>query len=60
MGNFKRKGVVFNIQDPDQVKLYEHAEKRSNFSAYIKRLIQRDMDLLKISLDSPNHHSNSN
>lgn len=40
----KRKPVVFNMQDPFQVKLLEHAEKQTNYSAYIKRLIQRDME----------------
>lgn len=39
-----RKGVVFNVADPDQRELFEHASKRSNFSAYVKRLIQRDME----------------
>ncbi|MCL6586958.1 MAG: hypothetical protein K6T72_10685 [Anoxybacillus sp.] len=39
-----RKPVAFNIEDPDQLALYEHAMKRTNFSAYIKRLIQRDME----------------
>lgn len=38
------KGVAFNILDPDQAVLLEHAKKRKNFSSYIKRLIQRDMD----------------
>jgi hypothetical protein len=38
-------GVAFNVQDcPDQLLLYEHVMKRSNYSAYIKRLIQRDID----------------
>ncbi len=40
----KNKSVMFNIADPDQLKLYEHAAKRTNFSAYIKRLIQRDLE----------------
>lgn len=39
-----RKIVVFNLLDPYQSKLMEHIEKQSNFSAYIKRLIQRDME----------------
>lgn len=39
-----RAGVVFNVDDPDQKKLWEHARKRPNFSGYIKRLIQRDME----------------
>ena len=38
------KSIAFNEMDPDQAKLLEHAEKRSNFSAYVKRLIQRDME----------------
>ena len=39
-----RKSVAFNHDDPDQLTLLEHAEKRPNFSGYIKRLIQRDME----------------
>lgn len=42
--DMKNKAVSFNLLDPDQLKLYEHAMKRKNFSAYIKRLIQRDID----------------
>lgn len=38
------KGVSFNILDPDQKVLLEHAMQRKNFSSYVKRLIQRDMD----------------
>lgn len=40
----KRKSVAFNIDDPDQMALLEHASKRANFSSYIKRLIQRDLE----------------
>ncbi|MDP4087130.1 MAG: hypothetical protein Q8934_21440 [Bacillota bacterium] len=40
----KRCPVVFNLADPWQKKLYEHTQKFTNFSAYIKRLIQRDME----------------
>ncbi|MED5040758.1 hypothetical protein P9848_01385 [Geobacillus stearothermophilus] len=42
--NIVRKPVAFNLDDPDQKELYDHAMKRTNFSAYIKRLIQRDME----------------
>lgn len=42
--NIKRKPVAFNVDDPDQLALFEHASQRTNFSAYIKRLIQRDME----------------
>ena len=37
------KSVVFNAEDPDQAAMLEHAGKRQNFSAYVKRLIYRDM-----------------
>lgn len=40
----KIKSVAFNVNDPDQLQFLEHAEKRTNFSAYIKRLIQRDIE----------------
>jgi hypothetical protein len=39
-----RKPVAFNIADPDQARMLEHAARRPNFSGYIKRLIQRDME----------------
>ncbi|WP_078548619.1 hypothetical protein [Litchfieldia alkalitelluris] len=38
------KSVAFNREDPDQLALLKHASKRSNFSSYIKRLIQRDLE----------------
>lgn len=38
------KSVAFNTLDPDQRKMLEHAKERTNFSSYIKRLIQRDLD----------------
>lgn len=42
---YVNKPVCFNLDDPDQNRLFEHATKRHNFSAYIKRLIQRDMEI---------------
>lgn len=45
--NLKRKSVCFNIADPDQLKLFIHANKRTNFSNYIKRLIERDLREVK-------------
>jgi hypothetical protein len=44
-----RKPVAFNLADPDQLELYNHAMKRTNFSSYIKRLIQRDMEVWKMN-----------
>jgi hypothetical protein len=43
-GNFKTKGgIVFNMDDPDQVVMFEHVKKRTNHSAYMKRLIWADI-----------------
>lgn len=42
--NLKQKPVVFNVEDPYQRKLLDHTEQFTNFSGYIKRLIQRDME----------------
>jgi hypothetical protein len=42
--NITTKGVSFNLADPDQISLFEHAKKRPNFSGYVKRLIQRDLE----------------
>jgi len=38
------KSVAFNPEDPDQQALLAHAHLRTNFSGYVKRLIQRDME----------------
>ena len=38
------KAVTFNILDPDQKEMFEHAMQRKNFSGYVKRLIQRDLE----------------
>lgn len=40
----RRLTAAFNLADPDQKRLYEHANRRRNVSAYLKRLIQRDME----------------
>lgn len=41
----KNKGVAFNLDDPDQKELYKWAvEHTTNFSSYVKRLIQADRD----------------
>lgn len=39
-----RKTIAFNVIDPDQEAMLKHADLRPNFSGYIKRLIQRDME----------------
>lgn len=38
------KSVSFNVLDPFQRQMKEHVDQYPNFSAYIKRLIQRDME----------------
>ncbi len=38
------KSIAFNMEDPDQRAMLEHARRRPNFSGYVKRLIQRDME----------------
>ena len=38
------KAVTFNVLDPDQKELLEHSMQRKNFSGYVKRLIQRDLE----------------
>lgn len=40
----KVKSVAFNVADPIEYALYQHAMKNRYFSTYIKRLIQRDME----------------
>lgn len=45
--DLKRKSVCFNVADPDQNKLFLHAIKRTNFSNYVKRLIERDLREVK-------------
>lgn len=42
--NYKTKGVTFNLSDPDQRLLFSFAMQRKNFSGYVKRLIQRDLE----------------
>ena len=38
------KSVSFNVLDPFQRQLKSHCDRYPNFSGYIKRLIQRDME----------------
>lgn len=40
----KNMSVSFNLSDPFQKQMKEYAEQYPNFSGYIKRLIQRDME----------------
>ncbi len=45
MDQIKVKSIAFNLADPHQMKLYNHSTNTTNFSSYIKSLIQRDMNL---------------
>lgn len=38
------KSISFNKQDPIESQLLKHSLQHKGFSAYIKRLIQRDME----------------
>lgn len=38
------KSVAFNVADPYELKLINHLHNYPNFSGYVKRLIQRDME----------------
>lgn len=42
--NIKRRPVAFNLDDPFEKALSDHADQHTNFSAYVKRLIQRDKE----------------
>ena len=46
------KWAAFNLNDPFEVQLFNHANKYSVFSAYIKRLIQREMEEQKGNVQS--------
>lgn len=38
--NSKRKGVVFNLDNPDEKELYDFcSEKTNNFSGFVKKII---------------------
>lgn len=41
--NKKRASLYFNLEDPDDKKIWEYLEKRKK-SQYIKRLILNDME----------------
>lgn len=36
-------GIVFNLDDPDQLRMYEHLMRRRNKSSYLKMLIFNDL-----------------
>jgi hypothetical protein len=41
----KIKSVAFNLADPFEKKLFEHCQQFMVFSAHMKRLVQRDMEI---------------
>ncbi|MBW3113473.1 hypothetical protein KYJ26_16590 [Bacillus sp. MCCB 382] len=43
------KSVSFNVLDPFQRQLKSHCDRYPNFSGYIKRLIQRDMETIDVT-----------
>lgn len=36
--------LALNYLDPDQRRMIEHIQSRTNYSAYLQRIVQRDMD----------------
>jgi hypothetical protein len=36
--------TALNFFDPDQRRMIEHIQKRTNFSSYFKRLVQSDLE----------------
>ncbi|HEY8889435.1 MAG TPA: hypothetical protein VIM70_04220 [Clostridium sp.] len=38
----KRKGVYFNLDDEDELKLFEQADKIKNFSKWVKKHLHND------------------
>ena len=44
MANRKVQPVSFNLSDPFEADLLNHATSKGAFSKYIKRLIQRDKE----------------
>jgi hypothetical protein len=42
--DMKIKSVAFNLADPFEKNLYKHTQQFSVFSAYMKRLVQRDYE----------------
>lgn len=51
INNIKVKSVSYNISDPYQKMLWEKANEQTNFSAYIKRIQQRDIEGGNFKLD---------
>lgn len=43
------KSISFNAMDPFENKMIDHFKSYPNFSSYVKRLIQRDMEGLSSS-----------
>lgn len=44
MADLIRKQVIFNPADPFHAELHEFSKRYPNFSGYVRRLIQRDME----------------
>lgn len=53
----RRLTAAFNLADPDQEALYRHATRRRNVSAYLKRLIQRDMEGVLVARATPQNET---
>jgi hypothetical protein len=45
--SMKSKGVSFNLDDRFQADMFAWAEDQTNFSGYVKRMIQDDPDFIQ-------------
>ena len=51
-GRVKRKGVYFNLDDEDELLLYEKANEIRNFSKWVKKQLINDGVVIKESKES--------
>ena len=51
-GRVKRKGVYFNLDDEDELLLYQKANELRNFSKWVKKQLINDGSVIKESKES--------
>lgn len=39
----KTKSICFNVEDANELSLFRFAERKKNFSGYVKELLSKDM-----------------
>jgi len=53
-GRVKRKGVYFNLDDEDELLLYQKANELRNFSKWVKKQLINDGSVIKESKERIN------